>query len=59
MAPTSGFVKWDEWLGRFNALKKRKFFKFGIPFLVLVFGGSFYLKQFTSIRSVSMNIARL
>lgn len=54
MAPASDFV--NEWLRRFDILKKRRFFKFGVPFIILVFGGSFYLKQFASIRYVNINL---
>lgn len=33
-----------------NRLKKNRFFYQGVPFLVFLVGGSFALKQFTSIR---------
>ncbi|KAL5008479.1 hypothetical protein ScPMuIL_014060 [Solemya velum] len=31
-------------------MKRRRFFRYGMPFLVLVVGGSFGLKEFTSVR---------
>lgn len=34
----------------FNYYRKRKLFKYGLPFLVLVVGGSFGLKEFSQIR---------
>lgn len=37
-------------LNTFNRFRRRPFFKFGLPFLILVIGGSFGLKQFTSLR---------
>jgi len=33
-----------------NNLKKNKFFRFGVPFILLVVGGSFGLKEFSQIR---------
>ncbi|XP_064485659.1 cytochrome c oxidase assembly protein COX16 homolog, mitochondrial-like [Ornithodoros turicata] len=33
-----------------QAFSRRKFIKVGVPFMVLVVGGSFALKQFTSLR---------
>lgn len=33
-----------------NHLLKNKFFRFGVPFIVLVVGGSFGLKEFSQIR---------
>ncbi|CAD7092594.1 unnamed protein product [Hermetia illucens] len=35
---------------KFNYLKKRKSVKYGLPFLILIVGGSFGLKHFTSLR---------
>lgn len=40
----------DRLLSIFNAGKKRRFVKFGIPFLALVLGGSFYLEQFSKLK---------
>lgn len=37
---------------KFNKLKRNKSFKYGIPFLVLMVGGSFGLQEFTRIRFV-------
>ncbi|KAH9519607.1 Cytochrome oxidase assembly [Bulinus truncatus] len=34
----------------YNAILKRKFLRRGIPFIIFMAGGSFYLKQFVSIR---------
>ncbi|EAT42312.1 AAEL006153-PA [Aedes aegypti] len=36
--------------GRFQYYSKRKFFRFGVPFLLLMVGGSFGLKQFAQLR---------
>jgi len=33
-----------------NNFKKNKFLRFGIPFILLIVGGSFGLKEFTQIR---------
>jgi len=33
-----------------NSLKNNNFFRFGIPFILLVVGGSFGLKEFSQIR---------
>lgn len=33
-----------------NRLKKNNFFRFGIPFILLVVGGSFGLKEFSQLR---------
>ncbi|XP_062711876.1 cytochrome c oxidase assembly protein COX16 homolog, mitochondrial [Aedes albopictus] len=35
---------------RFQYYSKRKFFRFGVPFLLLMVGGSFGLKQFAQLR---------
>ncbi|XP_065354336.1 cytochrome c oxidase assembly protein COX16 homolog, mitochondrial [Calliphora vicina] len=37
-------------LQKFNKLKRNKSFKYGIPFLILMVGGSFGLQEFTKIR---------
>jgi len=33
-----------------NNFKKNKFFRFGLPFILLIVGGSFGLKEFSQIR---------
>ncbi|CRK92122.1 CLUMA_CG005741, isoform A [Clunio marinus] len=35
---------------KFQKLSKRRSFKYGTPFLVLILGGSFALKEFTQLR---------
>ncbi|XP_065076744.1 cytochrome c oxidase assembly protein COX16 homolog, mitochondrial [Ochlerotatus camptorhynchus] len=35
---------------KFQYYSKRKFFRFGVPFLLLMVGGSFGLKQFAQLR---------
>lgn len=35
---------------KFEDLYKKKLFKYGLPFLVMVIGGSFGLKEFTQLR---------
>jgi cytochrome c oxidase assembly protein subunit 16 len=35
---------------KLDAIAKRKFFKYGVPFLALLLGGSFGLQQFSQLR---------
>lgn len=35
---------------KINQIRKNKFVRLGIPFFVLVLGGSFYLEQFSKLR---------
>ncbi|XP_015908117.2 cytochrome c oxidase assembly protein COX16 homolog, mitochondrial [Parasteatoda tepidariorum] len=37
-------------LERFQNLKRKKFFSYGLPFLILLVGGSFGIKYFASLR---------
>lgn len=42
-------------INNYNSTKKissgrRKFYKYGLPFLILLIGGSFGLKEFTNIK---------
>ena len=37
-------------LGKLSVLLKRPFYRYGIPFVVFVVGGSFGLKEFASLR---------
>lgn len=40
----------QQFIQKFNTFRRKKSFKYGIPFLILVVGGSFGLKEFTSLR---------
>ncbi|XP_067137778.1 cytochrome c oxidase assembly protein COX16 homolog, mitochondrial [Centruroides vittatus] len=40
----------DSALNTFHRSRRKPFFRFGLPFFILVIGGSFGLKQFTSLR---------
>ena len=35
---------------KLQALSKHRLFRYGVPFLIFVLGGSFGLKEFTSLR---------
>ncbi|KOB66800.1 Uncharacterized protein OBRU01_20730 [Operophtera brumata] len=41
---------------RFSLLQKRKSFKYGLPFVMLVVGGSFGLREWTQIRYQFSNV---
>lgn len=38
---------------KINQIRKNKFVRLGIPFFVLVLGGSFYLEQFSKLRYIN------
>ncbi|KAI5725470.1 hypothetical protein M8J77_015877 [Diaphorina citri] len=40
----------NNFLVKFNHLKKNRTFRFGVPFIVLVVGSSFGLREFTTLR---------
>jgi hypothetical protein len=37
-------------MGKLKDLSNKKFFRYGIPFIIFVLGGSVGLKEFTSLR---------
>jgi len=41
---------------KLNYYSKRKSFKYGIPFLIMMVAGSFGLQQFSNLRQASMDI---
>lgn len=44
------FTKFDSIRTYFNTLIQRKSFKYGLPFILFVVGGSFGLREWTQIR---------